>query len=200
MRLTTTRFRVAATAIAVLITGAIAGAQAPSPVVTSRSVAAFERSTRDYASLHQRLEEPIGSIRLGMSVEEVNRHIQQLAAALRVERAGAQAGEFFTPALAEELRERVTRSLIEHGFTAADAVAHGRVAGVDYARVRLQVNDTFPWILGVAMLPCLIDVLPALPSVLQYRIVGSDLMLIDVHASLIVDILPNVLTAPEGRD
>lgn len=72
---------------------------------------------------------------------------------------------------------------------AADVLAHGRVAGVDYARVRLQLNDTFPWILGVAMFPCLIDALPALPSVLQYRIVGRDLVLIDVHASLIVDIL-----------
>ena len=72
-------------------------------------------------------------------------------------------------------------------------LAHGRVAGVDYARVRLQVNDTAPWILGVTMFPCLVDALPALPPVLQYRIVSRDLVLIDVHASLVVDILTNVL-------
>jgi len=36
-------------------------------------------------------------------------------------------------------------------------------------------------------------VLPALPPELQYRMVGRDLVLVDVHASLIVDILPQAL-------
>ena len=187
---TTTRLNLAAVIAAIVTTDA---GQAPSPDLTSQAVAAFEQSARDYASLHRRLEAPIGSITLGMSVEAANRHIQALAAAIRAERADAQAGEFFTPALAIELRAGVHTALDEHGYTAADVLAHGRVAGVDYARVRLQVNDTFPWILGVAMFPCLMDALPALPSVLQYRIVGRDLVLIDVHASLIVDILTNLL-------
>jgi hypothetical protein len=43
------------------------------------------------------------------------------------------------------------------------------------------------------MFPCLIDALPPLPSELQYRMVGGDLVLIDVHASVVVDILTNVL-------
>ena len=187
-----------AAALAVAVASAAAGAgQAPSPEGTRQAVAAFEQSARDYQSLHQRLEEPIGSIRLGMSVEAINRHIQELATAIRAERAAAQAGEFFTPALAAWLRTRVHTALVDHGYTAADVLAAGRVAGVDYARVRLRVNDTFPWILGVAMFPCVIDVLPALPAELQYRIVGRDLVLIDVHASLIVDILSELLTDPE---
>jgi hypothetical protein len=37
------------------------------------------------------------------------------------------------------------------------------------------------------------DALPPLPSELQYRMVGGDLVLIDVHASVVVDILTNVL-------
>ena len=43
------------------------------------------------------------------------------------------------------------------------------------------------------MFPCVIQALPELPPELQYRIVGTDLILIDVHASLIVDILPSAL-------
>jgi hypothetical protein len=193
VRHTTTRLNLAAVIAATLVTGASGGAQGPSIDVTSQAVAAFDRSTSDYASLHRRLEEPIGSIRLGMSVDAINRHIQLLATAIRVERADAQAGAFFTAALATELRARVQRALDEHGYTAADVLAHGRVPGVDYARVRLQVNDTFPWVLGVAMLPGVIDALPALPPELQYRIVGRELVLIDVHAMVIVDILTNLL-------
>lgn len=197
MRPVTTRLSLAAAIAAVLTTGAAGAGQGQPSAVASPAVAAFEQSMRDYASLHRRLEEPIGSIRLGMSVEAVNHHIQALAAAIRAERAGARAGELFTPALATELRARVNTALVEHGYTAADVLAGGRVPGVDYARVRLQVNDTFPWILGVAMFPCVIDALPALPAELQYRIVGSDLVLIDVHASVIVDVLSNLLTAPD---
>ena len=197
MRQTTGRLRLAAVIAALLTTGAAGARQVPSPEATSQAIAAFEQSTRDYASLHRRLEEPIGSIRLGMSVEAINRHIQELSAAIRAERATARGGELFTPALAIELRSRVRAGLVEHGYTAADVLAHGRVAGVDYTQVRLRVNDTFPWILGVAMFPCVVDALPAIPPELQYRIVGRDLVLIDVHASLIVDILPNLLIEPE---
>jgi hypothetical protein len=50
------------------------------------------------------------------------------------------------------------------------------------------------------MFPCVIQALPPLPPELQYRIVGDDLFLVDVHASLIVDILPGALTDLTARD
>ena len=96
--------------------------------------------------------------------------------------------------MAPLLKARINNALLEHQYTAADLRAAGRVDGIDYERVRLRVNDTFPWVLAVAMVPCVIGALPPLPPELQYRIVGDDLMLIDIHASLIVDILPGALT------
>ncbi len=40
------------------------------------------------------------------------------------------------------------------------------------------------------MLPsCVRDALPELPIELQYRVVGADLVLVDLHANLIVDVL-----------
>jgi hypothetical protein len=47
------------------------------------------------------------------------------------------------------------------------------------------------------MLSCVLNVLPALPPELQYRFLFRDLALIDVHANLIVDILPEALAATE---
>ena len=160
---------------------------------TSEPMRAFMAATRDYAQMHRRLERQIGPIEITTSIDQINRMIQQLATAIRADRADAQQGDFFTPALAPELRARINDALLADDFTADDVIRAGRVDGIDYQRVALRVNGTFPWILGAAMFPCVIQALPELPSELQYRIVGTDLVLIDVHASLIVDILPSAL-------
>lgn len=178
---------------------AVASAQ-QAPMWASPPVTAFMHATRDYALMHRRLERQIGSIELNTPIETINRLIQQLAAAIRAERPNAVRGEFFTPDLADELRFRVGEALRANDLTAADVRDAARVDGIDYGRVRLNVNATFPWVLGAAMFPCLIDALPPLPSELQYRIVGNDLVLIDVHASLIVDVLPNVLAEMTVND
>lgn len=183
--------RVAAALMATALLGAAAYGQALGPGI--QAVSAFEQATRDYAAMHRRLERQIGSVDVNTPIESINRTIQELAATIRAERRDARQGDLFTLALAHELRTRINEALLEHDFTAADVRAAGLVAGIDYETVRLRVNGTFPWILGAAMFPCLIEALPPLPPELQYRIVGNDLLLIDVHASLIVDILPSAL-------
>ena len=175
----------------VMLMAAAAHAQSPDPAL--RAIATFENATHDYALMHRRLERPIGSIEFGTPVPEINRIMQELAAAIRAERIDARQGDLFTPAVGHVLGARINHALLEYRYTAEDVRAAGRVDGVDYQRVRLQVNDTFPWILAAAMFPCVIAALPPLPPELQYRFVGDDLVLIDVHASLIVDILPYAL-------
>jgi hypothetical protein len=44
--------------------------------------------------------------------------------------------------------------------------------------------------------PALLAVLPALPEELEYRFIGRDLVLVDVHADLIVDVLKDALPVP----
>jgi hypothetical protein len=184
----------AAAAIAVLMLTFSAAATMAQPLRTvSPAEAAFIAATNDYVAMHRRLEKLVGPITLNSSVEQINRTIEVLAMAIRSERPDAKQGDLFTLALARELRLRVNDALMEHGFSALDIQDEERVEGVDPATVRLRVNGTFPWVLAAGMLPCVIDALPPLPPELQYRIVGHDLVLIDVHASLIVDILPEVV-------
>ena len=168
---------------------AIAAAQSP----VNLAIGAYVDAVNDYTAMHRRLEKVVGRIDINSTPESINRSIAALAAAIRAERPDARQGQFFTPALAHELRARINDALLEHGFTAADVQTSARVEGILPTTVRLRVNDTFPWVLGASMFPCVIEALPPLPPELQYRIVGNDLVLIDVHASLIVDILPNAL-------
>ena len=187
---------VAVPTICLLMT-ATAGAQTTEP--PAQAITAFEAATHDYAVMHRRLERQIGSIEFGTPVPEINRIITELAAAIRAERRDASQGDLFTPAVSHAFRARINEALLAHGYTADDVRTAGRVDGVDYGHVGLQVNDTFPWLLAVAMFPCVIAVLPPLPPELQYRIVDDDLVLIDIHAGLIVDILPHaVIDLTEG--
>jgi len=157
------------------------------------AVRAFSVATRDYASMHRRLERQIGSIQINTPIESINRLMEELAVAIRAERPDAKQGDFFTRALAPELRARINHALAMNGFTADDVRQSERRDAIDVGAAVLRVNGTFPWALGAAMFPCVIAALPPLPPELQYRITGDALVLIDVHASLIVDLLPRAL-------
>ena len=186
--------RLAAAAVFLIAALAATSAYAQPPMPPTSAVQAFESATRDYVEMHRRLERQIGEIHLNITVAELNRIIQELNAAIRAERPGAKQGEFFTPALASELRARIDGALASHGFTADSVRENERRHAIGDARQSvLRVNGTFPWALATEMFPCVIAALPTLPTELQYRIVGDDLVLVDVHASLIVDILPSAL-------
>jgi len=160
------------------------------------AVQAFASATREYVQMHRRLESQVGAMHLNITVAELNRMIQELAAAIRAERPDAKQGDFFTPALARELRARIAHALAMNGFTAEDMRANERrdaIDAIDPGAAVLRVNGTFPWVLGAAVFPLVIAALPPLPPELQYRLVGDALVLIDVHASLIVDLLPHAL-------
>lgn len=178
-------------ALGLFATGALATAQ--ESVSSSQPVATFVASINDYVAMHRRLEKISGPITLGSSVESINRSIEALAAAIRIERSQALQGDLFTPALAREFRVRISDALLDHPPTAAEVIASQPAHGFDPYAAVLKVNATFPWVLAAATLPCIVAALPPLPSELQYRIVGNDLVLVDVHASLVVDILPNAL-------
>jgi hypothetical protein len=62
------------------------------------------------------------------------------------------------------------------------------------------VNGTFPWDIGSAMWPTLLRALPELPDELEYRFSRRNLVIIDIHADLVVDILEDALPPAEGRE
>jgi hypothetical protein len=158
---------------------------------------AFVEATREYAALHRRLEATLPTLEVTSNPDKIFKLVQQMAAALRAARPNARPGDFFTEAVAVELRLSIAEALAAHGFTAADVRESEALEGIDPATVSLKVNGTFPWIYATAMFPCVFNALPPLPPELHYRMLGNTLVLIDVHASLIVDLLPNALAETE---
>jgi hypothetical protein len=159
---------------------------------TATAVEQFQNAVDDYVQLHRRLEKRLPRMRVTEHAQEIFDASDALAAALIAARPAAREGDLFAPRVAVALRERIAAALTAHGFQAEEVIAAGdEEAPLDAAWP--VVNGRFPSMRGAAMWPCIIEALPPLPDELQYRIVGRDLILVDVHANLVVDILREAL-------
>ena len=163
------------------------------PLYDSEGVVAFFRAADNYTFMHRRLERRLPVVEVNANPETIRRAIDAMSAALRAARPDARQGDLFNPAVQLTIRVRIARALKAHGMTPADVRAAELAGGVDSSAVTLAVNGAFPWAIGTAMVPCVIEALPPLPPALQYRMVGRDLVVIDLHAGLVVDILPLAL-------
>ena len=199
-RVPLTRFTgpIAATIGALMVLLSAAGALAQ-PVLPETAVEQFTAATRDYAWMHRRLESAVEPLEINADINRIHRAVVQLAGAIRAERVDARLGDVFTPELGVELRRRIAEALAAHDFSPADVRAAEAADGTDPSFVSLAVNGPFPWGYASAMFKCVIEALPELPPELQYRIVGNTLVLVDVHASLIVDLLPSALQLDTER-
>lgn len=168
-----------------LLCGAPGVAASPQAWPDSQAITRFQRAVDTYAFEHRRVERRLPRLDVTADPVTVTRAIEGMASAMRAIRGEADEGELFEPIVAQIIRNRVVKALRHNGLDVADLLPHD----VQPAAVALRVNDTMPWRVSGAMPAAILAVLPALPPELQYRFVGADLLLIDIHAALIVDIL-----------
>lgn len=188
--------------IALLLTPLVAGASPQQwhgkPLTGAATevtaIVEFARATYAYANLHRTVAASLLPEETCADPEETQRRVGQLAEALRSERSAARAGDVFTPALASIFRRRLADAI--HQSTFRGEVLEPQQAPQD--EPRLEVNDAFPWIAGQGMPSAILATLTPLPPELEYRFVYRDLVLLDVGANLIVDILENALPLPPG--
>ena len=151
----------------------------------TRAIVEFERAADDYAFMHRRIERRQPPVELTADVATLRQAIASMAEAMRIARPNAREGDLFAAPIRSVLRARIVKAMRLHDVT-VDALEAEVTESVP---VQLTVNGDMPWRQTGSMPPCVLEVLPPLPPELQYRFVGTDLVLVDVHASLIVDVL-----------
>lgn len=184
------------TSVLVIAAAGSIGAQTV-PVTDDEAVQQFQQAADDYALMHRYLERRLPPVVVTADVATLRQAIDAMAAAIRMARTDARLGDLFSPAVGDVLRYRIARSLQRQGLTPFDVRAAQLADTGPVGAPVLKVNGSFPWVLAAGMNPAILQALPPLPPELQYRMVGNDLVLIDVHASLIVDILPYALADSE---
>jgi hypothetical protein len=151
----------------------------------------FAERVAAYADLHQRVDAVFPPWKATDDVASIFGRRAYLAVAIKAERPDAKAGDIFQPSAANALRRIVADALSE---VDVDWMLQGLYEDCEIPiGYRPEVNTGFPQWATHEMPFVLLSALPALPAGIQYRLIDHDLLLWDVDANLIVDVLPDAL-------
>ena len=186
--------------IAVVITLAVlvpaaGGAQSPAAAVVApefRVQVWGERATGftalivEYFELRARLQDQLPPVVVTADVRQIQRGTRSLARAIRIAQPHAVEGDFFSGPTSAEIK-RVIALVVT--ATVCDAIMDDNPGAFASA-----INGSYPSGKSRATMPGLIIAsLPPLPDDIQFRFIGSDLILYDVRANTIIDRLPDAI-------
>ncbi len=161
------------------------------PKVNPQAAAAveFQNRIKAYLKIHNDAETRVPNLRSTDDPKEVNAREVALAKEIATLRAGAQPGEIF----AKEYQPYFIK-IVQDDFRKRSAADRKALVVELPKNVKVDINMTYPTTLPLETFPpVLLRALPDLPPELEYRIVGRNLILRDVKANLIVDILRDVV-------
>ena len=159
----------------------------------------FKASVEDYVQLHRNVRATLPPLEVSSEPRRILKASEELTAAIRDARRGARAGDVFNPVVAATFHARINYALRDPDRRKRIVERLTEVEDDEDERPppgwRPAVNGTLDWFSTGATPHVLLEALPELPDELQYRFVGLDLILLDVDANLIVDILPAAVSA-----
>ncbi|HEV8202167.1 MAG TPA: hypothetical protein VGS03_19320 [Candidatus Polarisedimenticolia bacterium] len=180
---------------AILVVVGIAALAAMAPAIAAgtppQTLESFDVRLKDYLALKNKAEHGLPHLTKQSTPEEVVRHQRALAAQIKEARPGAKAGWFFTPQIEALVKRTMTEVL----------------SGADGPSVRDSILDENPDVKTIAlheqyppavpvstMPPQVLAALPKLPKGLEYRFLGTRLVLLDTDADMVVDYTGAVFT------
>lgn len=156
----------------------------------------FVEYVNHYAALQRMVTMSLGPPLMCPNAEQLLRQQRRFAAAMREARPVARAGDFFTPVVARYFRTRIDAIVRETGLDVTTAIEAPDEGEVLIAAVP-RVAEAVPWNAGPVMWPSMLAGLPELPGELEFRFIGRDLVIIDMLANLVVDVLHDALPEPD---
>ncbi len=172
--------------------GPVAGGPSPLQPTRVNPLAATLKDFGDrldaYDKLRKQVEGKVGPLKKTDDPAAIAQRQRAIGEGIRQARADAKAGDLFTPPVADAIRRFIARDL------ARRKPVDRRAFVVSQPDVSVRVNESYPAGVPFATVPPrLLKQLPVLPEGLEYRFVGSTLILRDVDANLVVDLLPDAI-------
>lgn len=154
----------------------------------ARVMADFEARVKAYSDLHRKLEATLPNLPKETTPTQINQHQLALAQLIAHARSGAQFGDIFTKETRALFRRYLARVFVGRQGAELKAVIMDENPG----KLQLHVNARYPESVPVTTVPTqVLQTLPKLPEDLEYRFIGDRLVLHDIHADTIVDVIEN---------
>jgi hypothetical protein len=168
-----------------------AGIAADGQAVNAQGAAALEFKKRidAYLKIHNEAESKVPNLKRTDDPKEIADREKALGEAIMTLRAGARPGEIF----AVEYQPYFIK-IVQDDFKGRSAADRKALINELPKNIKVDINTIYPTTLPLETFPpALLRKLPDLPPELEYRIVARSLILRDVKANLIVDILRDVV-------
>lgn len=149
----------------------------------------FKKRIDAYMKIHNEAEGKVPSLKRTDDPKEISEREKALGDMIMTLRANAQPGDIFAPDY-----QPYFIKIVHDDFKGRSAADRKALINELPKKMKVDINTVYPTTLPLATFPpALLRKLPDLPADLEYRIVGRSLLLRDVKANLIVDILRDVV-------
>jgi len=151
----------------------------------------FAKRVDNYMKVRKPLADSVGELDPTRSQAEITARGVGLANALIAARAQAKPGDIFTPEVATILATLIKQEYSRRTEPVQETREDQQDELPDFVP---QVNQVYPTTYPLATFPAtLLPLLPPLPEQLEYRVVQHYLVLRDIEANVIVDVMPNAV-------
>lgn len=188
-------------ALAISVSGSVASSQIATPSATLRptpklsssdaeAVLEFMKRVNDYVGIHMDAEKASPKLPQEATPAQIDQTQRALAARIQTARAGAKRGDIFTPEMTVFIKRVLNRV-----FSGRDGTQlRSSIMDENVEYLALKTNQRYPDAYPrTTMPPDVLKALPELPEEMEYRFVGSQLILLDQHAHIIPDFIPDAL-------
>jgi hypothetical protein len=153
----------------------------------------FENQVATYLALRQQVATSVQLPVITSDPATLLMTVDQLADRIRAARSHARQGDIFNDGIARIFRNRIGETLRQRGIRSAELLSGENEETATTSRHAMVVNGPFEWAASGQTPPAILAALPSLPDPLEYKLVRRALLLVDVEADLVVDILPHAL-------
>ena len=155
----------------------------------------FGKRVDAYMALRNKLADSVGPLDPTWDQAKITARAAHLAEAIQLARAGAKPGDIFTTEAATIIATFIKSEYDRRPDTVLNARADAqRELQNELPDFDPQVNQIYPTTAPLATFPAtLLPLLPQLPKELEYRIIRKYLILRDIEANVILDIMPHAV-------
>jgi len=137
--------------------------------------------------VHKKADGQVPSLKLTDDPKQISSREVALGDAIRALRASARPGDIMTRAIAEDFR-----GLIKKDYRSRTREER-KIFLEEVPHFRPKINQTYPSEWPLATFPAtLLEVMPKLPDILEYRLLSESLILRDVKGNIVVDFILDV--------